>query len=406
MAVGFTMALAILGMVLRSGFVTREKMKIQQSSDFAALVAADVQRNYLNVIRDINKEIDLEFKIAYTAVQLPACGPLLIGSAAGTINAANVLSTAHFLPPVIKPDPPDPPDPCNAPCAQWDRTYRNYIVSGFAARQSLMAGAIQVILEKANEKAFDNVLQTILTPQNLPYGLQRVLEKKYNGNVTRDAVVQDYNSGGLSDTYTVIDANRSIPLFPAKMEMRIFDWITYRYQLSGTLATGVCLGAIRSGIGGAVAMGKVVKAGDYETSFLTGAQYTSPLTGTETTTAQGEQKKFSIFAKQADTKSEEYGKEIRDMRGMKIPLFPDRTTLTAISLAKPYGGTFPKAGNPVVPLDAGDVGDEFQGAKLIGIADKAQIGGVDLGVAGDLGTQDAEGRMTDTSRFSTEDFLH
>ena len=61
LAAAFTMVLAIFGLVLRSGLVTREKMQLQQTSDFAALAAADVQRHYLNRIRELNRQIEQDF---------------------------------------------------------------------------------------------------------------------------------------------------------------------------------------------------------------------------------------------------------------------------------------------------------------------------------------------------------
>ncbi len=418
-AVGFAMALAIFGLVLRSGLVLREKMKLQQTSDFAALVAADTQRIYLNRIRELNRMIDEAFNTAQTLLSAnPAPCATFIYPQAGLPPNAFTVDTNSRAWAAASPAKSFGTDElplqnlCNGGCQEYDKAYRGEIILAYLTIESQLFQEITTIVLGANQKAYEKGLETFLTPANLPFGLRTLVERKYNGHVTKEALLADYNTGDLSEILSVIDTNSSLPLFQPKVEMRTFTWVHVFYPLSSScdpLPSYTCCGFPTVNAASAVpgmysAPAKIAKDGKYETSFLAGATYTPP---------ESVEQNFGLYYRQ--TAGDKMGEKIQDVSGQKIQLFTTQTTadnqpskqsMMALSLAKPYDGTFPKAAAFMNPFDSGDAGKEFKGAKLIGIADKAQIGGVDLDISFSLQTQDVEGETTDASKSHTEDFLH
>ncbi|MFH1017572.1 MAG: Tad domain-containing protein [Pseudomonadota bacterium] len=404
MAAGFAMALAILGLVLRSGMITREKMKLQQTSDLAALVAADTQRNWLNRLREINQEIDKLYREFNTAILANPTPCLTIAAAiAGGWDCIRLPKVADMLSSVDIPGAASNalPPMCQTSCPHFDNFYRATLVTAYGIKQAMLMGLAVKVIEQANQVANDDALATFLAPPNLPFGLQKILDRKYNGNVTTAAVRQDYDSGRLSDTYAVIDANKDLPLFQAKLEGRSFKWPTALYASFFTPppATTCFCAPVGTGYPGlAMVAGKITKTGDYQTSFFTGVQYTPRKEDIE---------KFGLFYKQADSKRPYFGEESQDSSGAKLPLFTQRRSMAALSLAKPYGGKFPRAAaNPFSFTDAGDPGTDFEGAKLIGLADKAQMGGYRLPLDNEICMYDPQTQAQRCSKVYTEDYLH
>ena len=62
LAFSFATVLAMFLLVFQSSILTREKMKLQQTTDLAALVAGEVQRRNLNRIQELNEEIKKAYK--------------------------------------------------------------------------------------------------------------------------------------------------------------------------------------------------------------------------------------------------------------------------------------------------------------------------------------------------------
>lgn len=426
LAFGFMAVLAMFSLTLHSSFVTREKMQMQQTTDFAALVAADVQRRNLDRIREINEAIEDAYRtaqelLAATSMSSPcaltysvafstSCSGLFaatapyhgrsipkVDPAIATAGATANAEAANFA----NSQPPDPPETfsCDKGCNGYDSFIRNNIISAYGIVRSNYMAQAKEIVEKANERAYNYAAVTFLTPQNLPFGLYRLVQKRFGEGVSTQSLQHAYETGALKELFEINDSNKGLPLFIPKQELRTFEYGRFSYwdQPSVLLASGCrCMVSFYPTPRLAVTAVKITKTSDYTTSFLAGATYYPP--------PNELLKKLTLYLR--DPKSTSADAFLRDLQGNKIHLIQDRSAMTTMALAKPYGGTFPRAGNLFNPTDHGDLGTPFKGAKLIGIADRAEVGGFDLGIAGRIERKDSSGRVLDSTEVYQEDFLH
>jgi hypothetical protein len=254
------------------------------------------------------------------------------------------------------------------------------LIQGYELRRDYDAAYIKAILSGANQGAYDAALDRFLTPQNLPHGLQRLLAARLGNGFSTDAVKTEYQNGGLAD-YLVIDQTyRNFPLFVDKTETRNFAYMKSQAATIGSPPTTCSCFPTVPYPWISVSRAKVVRDDaytgweHYSTHYLTGATYTPPNTYVDQT--------FAYLLKNPDSKRSGTESIVKDPdTAVPLRLFKvtDETTgetktkLSTVAVAKPYGGTFPTPGNILNPLDFGDVGKEFKGAKLIGIADKAEL---------------------------------
>jgi hypothetical protein len=83
--------------------------------------------------------------------------------------------------------------------------------------------------------------------------------------------------------------------------------------------------------------------------------------------------------------------------------------MKVLALAKPFGGTFPEGNiTEAAVVNPGSVGEEFQGAKLIGLADqRAEVGGdfYDFSDSYALAL-DQNGNVSNQLTWTTQEYLH
>lgn len=377
----------MFGLLFNSAMLTREKMKLQQTTDFAALVAADVQHYNLNKIREINTTIEVEYQITRALLQPPFCD-VVISSCATFANCVLPWVTGFTGTNYLS---------CQDACSDWDALVRRQLIDAYQFTRDAQASHIAAILTDANKKAFDRVLDTFLTPRNLPHQLRRLLESKLGG-LTPQLLKAEYQSGSLQNHLIVDDRYRDTALFIGDKEDRLFQYTRYAYlDYLDTFMVQHCAYSTWGPFGVSLSRAKVVRETNYTTNYLAMATYFPPNTAVD--------KKFALYLKNPDPKGRETDPYLRDMRGGgKVPLFTiedpvtgqTKVPLITMALAKPYGGTFPTPGNVLNPFDYGEIGDEFKGAKLIGIANREELENYDLKVP----------KITRNLDYVREDFLH
>ncbi len=408
LAFAFTAILALFGLVFNSSVITREKMKLQQTTDFAALVAADVQRRNLNKIRELNQEIEAAYLTTVPSLIPSYC------SLFGLVSPTDKITTTAAAATITG----STPATCDQACDAIDNFTRDQYIKIYETFRTLKASEIFKIVMEANDRAFDRALDTFLTPQNLPFGLKRVLENRYGSSLTSSALKSEYNNGKLKESLEISDSNRDIPLFIPAHELRAFIYPDYFY------ADGVCAAVVvpyaccylpsPSKPGFTMTNAKIVKDGDFTTSFLIQATYTPPATEVD--------KRFALHVQNPKARNAS-SRVLEDISGKKLPLFRTQTLTGTVAYAKPYGGTFPKVGVTLDPsslnvfdllnptnilglIAPGPVGDEFTGAKLIGLADTQEVGGIPPFKEATIERKDADGIVKEIVKVYVEDFLH
>ena len=373
LAMAFTAVCAIFGLLFNSGMIAREKMRLQQTTDFSALVASDVQRRNLNYIRDRNQEIEDLYAAALILVALPYA-PVMTGSVLESTWKAH----AEFVSPGYK------GTGCTGHGHAIDHFYRARIVQAYNAARDILAGNIVGVADKANAEAHKQVLAQFLIDERLPHGLRRRLAKALGQHPSPTAIKSAYDAGALSDTLTIGDS-KDLPLFAATEESRSFVVERFHYLTVPSPPSNVflCYGPqFPDGYDSFDAKAKVVRVdGTYPSHFLVNATYSPPNTYVD--------QHFAYLLKKPDSSRKPGESEIQDPQSqLPLRLFSindtktgeKKTSLQTMALAKPYGGTFPKAGKSLggMSYDYGEVGNEFKGSKLIGIADHAQLEGFAL----------------------------
>jgi hypothetical protein len=403
LALAFTAICAIFGLIFNSAMMAREKMRLQQTTDFAALVGADVQRWNLNHIRDRNKTIEDLYAAALILVALPYAPYMASSECTAFKGTATALSLAGE-------------DFSSATCDKAghaiDRFYRSQIVDAYnKVRDQLAADSLNVV-GKANEKAHQRAMEVFLVDKWLPHGLRRTLAKMMGQNPSPTAIKDAFEAGELGDTLKISDsgsASNVVPLFQAVEESRNFTVFHYFYDTIEILTPAYkcdCIGGFIPevySLDSHSSKAKVVRADDsnFTTNFLVSATYNPPNTFVDKT--------FAYLLKKPDSARGKTGSEILDpdQRPMRIFNVNDKATgekkatMQTMSLAKPYGGTFPKGGKAVlsVTYNFGEIGDEFKGSKLIGIADHEELEGFKL-------WEDQDFPLDNGEFLLTEDFLH
>ncbi|MEZ4704643.1 MAG: Tad domain-containing protein [Bdellovibrionota bacterium] len=398
LAIAFAGVLAIFGLVFQSSLDVRQKIKLQQTTDYAALLAANVQTINLNRIREVNEKIEVMWKTTNTALAPSFC--LMAGfsgftaprsrAAIATINT--MLGKAYTT--------------CDQACDGYDEHRRKQIMRSYQTIRSELASNILSSVTGANNIAYSRVLDTFLAPSNLPHSLHLALEKKMGSNFRLEDVRRAYLQGELrmqsssvdSDRYeyNVLNQYQRDPLFIPENEKRMFRYPNYYYADSYDPSTLTPYCELPTPQGPKVSSSevKVVKKGDYTTHYLTGVEYLPPVSAFEN--------KLNIFVRDPET-----GEEISGQSGRSIALFRRSMPMETRAAAKPFGGTFPEKGDLSGLISKGTVGEEFQGAKLIGIADRAEIGGQRMSRADNqLVYRDLQGNVIGTIDYVAEDFLH
>ena len=103
LAFGFSMILVLFAFVFNTSMNVREKIKLQQTTDFASLVAANAQKEYLNIIREYNLLIEADWFVTLARQQINHCAnPLLVSPApitvpSGTSSIAVSNTISNFM---------------------------------------------------------------------------------------------------------------------------------------------------------------------------------------------------------------------------------------------------------------------------------------------------------------------
>lgn len=399
LAFAFAGILAMFGLVYNISLNTNEKIKLQTTSDYAALKVSIIQAQQLNEIRKINQDIEAAWQATNIALQPSFC------SVNALVNTQlPQLATLEGVTAVVHKQYAD----CDSACDAYDQYYRDKLIKAYTESRNLAAQAILTKIQETNEYAFDNAVDTFLSPKKLPNGLYIALQQQLGRGFTLASVKGLYKNGQLSNnpeySYQILEESAKDPLFIPQNEERLFSYINYGYQTSscgGYPQYPCCIGGWPAGAKTSLSNSRITRATDYTTHFFTGIKYVAPLNVI--------QKMVTVGIKNPDVKSKEFGKNVED----DPQLFANaelqgRTATTVMSAAKPYGGTFPKAAfiADITGL-SGTAGDEFARAKLFGIADKQEIGDQRIFRAdGCLPQKDEFGNDIGCVQYFAEDFLH
>ena len=286
---------------------------------------------------------------------------------------------------------------CIGACKTFDKGYARVVEGLFERYRAVNASQIHATLEQANNSdpghAQQKAVETFLIPTNLPVGLKKRLKDRFGIQLNSSIVRSEYEKGSLKADLEIETVNEGLPLFFPRDEQKTHVYARTNYAFTGPLGRCFSTGLAKPGTW--TTKTKVVRGGayaDYNTSFVVFAKYKSRLGNLF--------KKFALFFRGTNRESSDFGKDTEDK------LFRDETTLYAVSVAKPFGGTFPERGNrftfsatgaipgggfysgsqalraallqitsPDVNMDAMSdrVGEEFEGVKLVGIADKREL---------------------------------
>lgn len=416
LAFAFAGVLAMFGLVFNFALNTREKMKLQTTTDYAALIAANVQKDGLNNIIPINQFIESQWFALEPILNTPWCALTVLPS--GTDLSSVSAKISGFLAVnqiTVKPtqvEPPDVPlDPmCDALCNAYDKFFRDRAIGLYQALQAEAAGVIvNYYLDQTNKIAFDTALDNFLSPNNLPHGIYVSLEERLGEGLTLENVKKEYEQGTLANeeyAYEILGQYQADPLFIPAQEFRVTYHTDYDYPTNPPL----------SGIGQpwcGFAAGKIAlqnfsvlpvrvgrKAGTYPSHYYTGVRYRPPPSLIE--------RLLKLQIKNPDRSSDDFGSEEDSIDG-QLSLFQRRTReMQAVAAAKPYGGLFPKAALPFDKLGlSGSAGEKFDGAKLFGIADSTELEGHRIHRADAcIERMDEWGNNLEDVCYTAEDFLH
>ncbi len=400
LAFAFAGILAMFALVFNSSLNTREKMKLQTTSDYASLVAANVQRYNLNFIKAQNEIIETSWEATQLALQPSYAQIYGVASGAGIqYLVALGAATAATLGDITEGD-------CDTIGKKVDEYWRKKIIDAYSSERDIYASGILTSIEQANGLGFDQALYTFLSPLNLPQNLFLELENKLGKGFTVDDARNQYEQGALTtDTYAyeVLGENKDDPLFIPKNETRTFAYDKFTYPTGNCCIEVECVCCFGPSFGlpaTSISNARITRDGDYTTHFYTGIRYTPPANLLE--------KMLMLGVKNPDNQNEKFGQNVEGIEG-DLPLISRKTKeIQAVSAAKPYGGTFPASAfvADVTGL-SGSSGTEFTGAKLFGIADTEEIGGLRNDRADAcIDQMDDEGNIMGSVCYKAEDFLH
>lgn len=401
LALGFCCILAMFGLVFQSSLYTVDKTKLQTTSDYAVLIAANNEADNLNKIREYNRGINDAWILANAALQFPFCSTNLLAVPSNTI--ASVLGTVGGLTQKTYTD-------CLTACQAYDQYIRDKIMDAYNTSRDLVASNILSIIQDANSVSFDQALNIFLAPESLPHGMFLQLQHDLGPGFKLSAVKSEYEKGTLSNNneyaYDILAEAKDDPLFIPKNEPREFSYLKYGYvnvvlvsppqnycQLDGPAGVKTTPSSVR-----------VVRATDDTTYFVSGIRYTPVLSII--------QKMLKIGVKDPDRKSAKFGADV-DSGNTKDTLFRNidkgkRTMFEVLSVAKPYGGGYPEAGFVGDPSgQTGSSGEKFVGSKLFGLADTTETQNIRVHRAdGTIEKRDYQGNVVEEVPYYAEDFLH
>lgn len=429
-ALSFVMVMVFLLIVLNTGLMTRDKIKIQNTADLAALVGANVQRFNLNRIDEINDKIETTYLFfegllanpytaSYCAITQATCGQANGGAAPAqiqsTIDKYKALTALNgVLGPLGIPvvDNPEPPafSACQAFCGAKDSTYAHLTLLAYLTIQMNYQSQIMGIVQKANSKAYDYAKLTALAAPNVPVDVKRQLLQHFGSRFpTPQQMVKDYNGGGLRFDYGSdgqmeslneiyrISANDSQPLYIPKIST--IPLVSYRGTYSPCVTGGLTFDAAMPCFNGTFQLPmivpvpyKIIDTGDVTPSFLTAVSYSpqflfNKIAARKLPDAQDPFKPGRIFNDSGTNQNV----NLFDMLLGKVPFAPsdNRQFMSAWAAARPYGGS---------PENGG-----YDGAKLIGLASRAIHEVVqEFGIKAKQTTADQSAEHT----FTENDFLH
>lgn len=444
LAFGFTMILALFAFVFNTTMNVREKIKLQQTSDYAALVASNAQRHYLNDIREANLAIEALWFTALAQQQVPHCVTSLVSSLYGFVsapvpspNTAYVSAeatingyTAALNANLNLPSEEDITSQslsatelsslCANACGRYQSMVNQKIRSVYQQKRDYIESQIKKRLKDGNKMSFAFALYHFLQPENLPWGLQQKLKKTLNENFTMQDMIQAYEGEILSIEsnngewgYNIVSENKDDPLFLPKSEIRPFPLLTHNVITNTDNSLNpVCTYGGPAGIGRpANAYAKVLKDGIYETHFFTGVNYMPPANMFEENEALTKRRLHP----------DEFGKV--EGRLTDPSQFKRQMGMSVRSAAKPYGGSFPSSvltdvtsmltslatsGSADTPSEFQEgAGKEFKGSKLFGIADEEEIGGFEI-MRADIEAEvfNEQGNIQQVWKILRKDYLH
>jgi hypothetical protein len=436
-------AIAFIGVVSMFAFVfsismnVREKMALQQTSDYASLAASVSQWKALDEIKQMNQHIEKLWFTALATQQFDHCdtGPYGLAGpmkAAGYFYYTGLAGINAKLASLQISDPTltsiDPEDTsagaglCATACQKYNDAINKKIRSDYDKARSTLAQYIVHLIMNTNDRAFRMALRQFLVPSQLPWNLQQKLEQELGAGFTFQNVLSLYDQGRFNFAqnnhewgYEIVSENAQDPLFLPTDEIRPFilptyhwqdrpDPSTYQYKCQNTFFPSYAPPRSKS------SRAKIIKTGDFQTHFFTGVNYLPPKHAFEENEA----------LKKKQINPDNFGRD--EDRGDDVYFFQRKSAVGVRSAAKPFGGTFPSGLSApslgfIQQLLDGDfeppsqysasAGKEFTGAKLFGIADSDEIGGYHLFRAEiEANQQDAQGNTRNVWRIFKEDFLH
>jgi hypothetical protein len=327
---------------------------------------------------------------------------ITIGTAAGNLSSSTFGQVA--------------PGSCAQMGKDADKWYRKKQIGFYTTVRNQAASAIVTIVTDSNELSFQRSLDYFLDPDGLPHGMFMKLKQTLGSSFTASDVKKEYEKGTLVNdeefAYEILDENREDPLFIPQNEPRTFTYPQYIYQdvpcheTALGVPTDVCcvFGGPSPLPGATPANARVTKATDDVAYFMAGVRYTPPLSII--------QKMLKIGVKNPDSDSANFGKDLdgtlSEEKLFRARAKHQRTMFQVFSAAKPYGGEYPESGNMMDSSGfSGTSGESFKGAKLFGIADVDEVGGVRVHRAdGTIANRDYQGNINGEVPFYAEDFLH
>ncbi len=444
LAVAFTSILTIFSFVFQSALTTNEKMKLQQTTDLAALRGAHVQRVNLDLIRQENEAIEQLFTFYSVLLKSSPCNLLIhperhtmhtLGPAVARAITPIYAALRNFSSDEDLTDRAAFPN-CDSICDRFDTAAHNLIAATYEYGLNQIPGARRLIytlagllgedipteflafgrsgfarniqnrIETANDYAYARSLEIFFDMKNLPLGIRKKLGGDTGSYVSSSEIRWKYEQGEFAEDLAYLDVQQGQPLFYAGEEIALLDALGYGYPTSPP-PTSQCYWGLPQSYRAINTKAKVVRVNDYPTSFFAATLYNPPYWN----------ELYNPKLRNPNVQSEDFGQALSyqgDAAGESARLFAkERTPMMAYAFAKPYGGSFPTAATPFFSLlTRGSVGEEFEGAKLIGIADQEAMDGFDVSqlpmsvlIQGEYPVMNAEGNWT-AMRFFREDFLH
>jgi|GEM_PF-4083430 len=460
LAFGFVMITAMFALVLSVMLNVREKVKLQQTTDFAAIHAANIQSAYLNEIRKINKAIEsLWFKtLALQQINhciLPIPSPLgvtlipPVTNPAGTPLTAvmgqiaknlvliradrdviqnieqtlNDLGTQSFTASNLN------QNVCNAQCNTYQNQVNKWLRNNYEQQREGLMRMIAMINREANQAARFESLKVFMHPKNMPLGLWQKLKTLLGEGFSTEQAIDAYVSG-LMDLnannnawgFSINGFNGDDPLFEAEVETRPFMLPTFNYQLvTASLVDMTCVttpGVRTYQFGNREqSQVKVIRSSNYRTHYLTGANYLPPKRPFEDNEALSKRR---VNSAEPDT----FGRREERLDNPALFLRSNVNAVMTFAAAKPFGGNLPVKllqdpaslarqfingfGNELNTATENALGAPFKGARLFGIADARQIDGFDIAprVEFEQTIRDQAGTVIERLEILKQDYLH